>query len=519
MKKICLLLIALLIAVLFYTDANQGAAHSIKTALFTLLFLLTCGLLTRYRAGKIIAGILVLFFCAVQGMRIFLWQEYQSAFSEALAETFLATTTDEAQAMSLMYWPYLLVFLFITLLFYVFCRAIGRCFSAPVLRCAGGLFLVYLVVSGSLYYFNGKSRSDDFVWGETLTKHTPFYDLGEFFRVQHMQKMVNEVKTYQPDFHYDVVNDEIENYVLVIGESARRSDLGLYGRAENTTPLAVAQQKNMLVFNQAVSPAPVTILSVPVSVSNIPLGQTGHFSDYADNILTLAQSAGLKTHWYSNQGVGGLGYGLIAAISFRAQFSRWNDSMADDRTLLPDLDAALKQPGRKLIVLHIYGSHSPACKRVEGKTVIPFTGEQEEDCYLNSVYYTDELLGEITSRLADSRSSMLYFSDHGMIRKTAGGGETEYAHGIASPVKAAFDIPMYIWYSEKLIGNYPRGEKINALYSGSSDYWLISDWLGLRQHDKQRCASPLSDCYQPPQDIQVMDGNKILHNYSSLKPE
>ncbi|HHZ8504465.1 phosphoethanolamine transferase [Morganella morganii] len=515
MKKISLLLTALLAVVLFYIDDNHGVAHSIKTVLFTVMFLLTCGWLTRHPAGRIIAGILVLFFCMIQGMRFFLWQVYQSGFSETLAETLMATTPAEAGAMTLMYWPYLVVFFAGTVMFYLFCRYIGRSFSARTLRNTVVVFLAYLVISSSLYYFNGKYRSDDFVWGESLTKHSPFYPLGTFFRVHHMQLLINEVRTRQPVFRYDMVNDEIENYVLVIGESARRHDLSLYGRAEDTTPLAVAQQKNMLVFTNAVSPAPVTILSVPASIANVQPGQTGNFADYADNILTLAQSAGLKTYWYSNQGVGGMGYGLIAAISFRAEVTRRNEIIIDDRTLLPDLEAALAQPGRKLIILHLYGSHPPACERTEDKILLPFSGGREENCYLNSVYYTDALLGDITAQLEDSRSSMLYFSDHGMVRKHLS-GDTEYVHGIADPVRDSYDIPMYIWYSEKLAGQYPRGRKIESLYSGSADYWLISDWLGLRQHDERRCVSPLSDCYQPPEDVLVMDGNKELHSYRSL---
>lgn len=210
-----------------------------------------------------------------------------------------------------------------------------------------------------------------------------------------------------------------------------------------------------------------------------------------------------------------MGYGLIAAISFRAEVTRRNEIIIDDRTLLPDLEAALAQPGRKLIILHLYGSHPPACERTEDKILLPFSGGREENCYLNSVYYTDALLGDITAQLAGSRSSMLYFSDHGMVRKHLS-GDTEYVHGIADPVRDSYDIPMYIWYSEKLAGQYPRGRKIESLYSGSADYWLISDWLGLRQHDERRCISPLSDCYQPPEDVLVMDGNKELHSYRSL---
>lgn len=48
-----------------------------------------------------------------------------------------------------------------------------------------------------------------------------------------------------------------------------------------------------------------------------------------------------------------------------AQNKKWNEFIGYDEELLPHLDKALNEPStqKKLIILHTYGSHEPACNR------------------------------------------------------------------------------------------------------------------------------------------------------------
>jgi glucan phosphoethanolaminetransferase (alkaline phosphatase superfamily) len=100
----------------------------------------------------------------------------------------------------------------------------------------------------------------------------------------------------------------------------------------------------------------------------------------------------------------------IASISHKAQ---WIDTRYDTE-LLPALDEALKAPGRKLIFLHINGSHEMACDRYPPSANILHTGNKYEDCYNNAILFTDYFIGEVAKRLQGSASSLLYFSDHGL---------------------------------------------------------------------------------------------------------
>ena len=56
-------------------------------------------------------------------------------------------------------------------------------------------------------------------------------------------------------------------------------------------------------------------------------------------------------------------------------------------------------------------------------------------------------------------------------------------------------------------------------YSTANNYWLISDWLGIQQHASQACLSPMRECYQPNNNIQVIDGNRNILPVNQLPSE
>ena len=79
----------------------------------------------------------------------------------------------------------------------------------------------------------------------------------------------------------------------------------------------------------------------------------------------FANHAGFKTYWLSNQGKGNPKTSVISVIANMAQHKKWNEFIGYDEELLPFLDNALNDnsSNKKLIVLHTYGSHEPACNR------------------------------------------------------------------------------------------------------------------------------------------------------------
>jgi glucan phosphoethanolaminetransferase (alkaline phosphatase superfamily) len=84
-----------------------------------------------------------------------------------------------------------------------------------------------------------------------------------------------------------------------------------------------------------------------------------------------------------------------------------------------------------VIVLHLYGSHEPSCVRFPANQAVLHGGSEADDCYDNSVRYTDTLMGKMFSMLDNSRSSVMYFSDHGLIRNPQ--RAVVYSHGNVNP--------------------------------------------------------------------------------------
>lgn len=229
------------------------------------------------------------------------------------------------------------------------------------------------------------------------------------------------------------------NVVVVIGESSNRQHNSIYGFALPTTPRLEAERNNLFLFSQAVAPATNTAASLErILTFKKDDRKDGDWYTYP-NVVDLFHNCGYTTYWYSNQNQGGLYMDSSAAIATHADEAKYVGvtSSSDmqwyyDELLLPCLDKAFADDGasRKLIFLHLMGSHTGYMARYPEKysrfTVQEVTENMPKPWmntskakvlseYLNSIYYTDYILGEILNKVKESPnpSLMLYLSDHG----------------------------------------------------------------------------------------------------------
>ncbi len=101
----------------------------------------------------------------------------------------------------------------------------------------------------------------------------------------------------QPSWNVDSAKSNEVNYVIVVGESMRRDYMSLFGYPTSTTPFL--DKVNGTFYSNYISTAPNTFESLPRTLA-LSEGKKSHI---ADNIITLAKTAGLHTHWFSNQGL------------------------------------------------------------------------------------------------------------------------------------------------------------------------------------------------------------------------
>lgn len=290
-------------------------------------------------------------------------------------------------------------------------------------------------------------------------------------------------------------------YVFVIGESANRNHLALYGYPRDTTPRLSAllrqdqragRSPQLFMFTNAISSDTHTIpnlramlLFQELSPDNEPLS--------SPSLLQLFQAAGFKTWWLSNQ-VTTHSALSTALIADDAHVTRYTNTARDegrsvryDEILLPELDAALADAApRKAIFLHLLGSHLSYALRYPPEFAFftkiseipdaPWRGPKEKgyiNDYDNSIRYTDDLLARIIAKVRhnDGSAAVLYVSDHGQEVY-----DTRPVRGqmIENPSRHMFDVPLLLWLSPDYRARHP--EVVAAAAANKDLPFITSDF-------------------------------------------
>ncbi|GEK13721.1 phosphoethanolamine transferase [Aliivibrio fischeri] len=278
---------------------------------------------------------------------------------------------------------------------------------------------------------------------------------------------IMEQRNNKPTWTLLNTSSEKKNYILVVGESVRKDYMNAYGFPLENTPFM--SSANGMQWNNFLSPGPNTFTSV---IRFLTLND-GKNVQLNNNIITLANMAGIETYWLSNQGKMGVfdtGISALAHYSDKTIFTKtgsFNDSNVYDSALLPYVKEALSSDANsKLIIVHLIGSHPLFCDRVEGNVEFDFSGDKIS-CYVQSIKQTDNLLSSINDMAIDAGLpySLIYLSDHGLGHRDNG---RNLRH--APSTKESYEVPLFITgsdYTEKtVIENHRSG--FHFIYALSS---------------------------------------------------
>lgn len=270
-------------------------------------------------------------------------------------------------------------------------------------------------------------------------------------------------------------------YVLVVGETGRAGNFGLYGYDRATTP-QLSARNDLVVAKDAWSCGTSTAVSLPCMFSH--LGRDGQSSSKSyENLLDVLQRAGLAVLWVDNQsGCKGVCARVHSAgtlptsnqsspqektdarkaisLTQQEQATLCKDGECVDMALLDDLDNRIdalptEQRARGVVlVLHQMGSHGPAYfKRSlsQDKKFAPeCTNVALQSCdreslvnaYDNSIVATDRMLGGLIGWLEQKGqrqpTAMMYVADHG----ESLGENNIYLHGL--PYSVAPDVQKHV---------------------------------------------------------------------------
>ncbi|CAN5742296.1 phosphoethanolamine--lipid A transferase [soil metagenome] len=258
---------------------------------------------------------------------------------------------------------------------------------------------------------------------------------------------------------------------LVVGETGRADHFSLNGYARLTNPELA--KLGVVSYTDVTSCGTATAASLPCMFSH--LGKQGFESRDRDfeNLLDLAQRAGLAVLWLDNQsGCKGLcdrvpnaNAGGAAPGGGTPPAALCSAGECLDEALLANLDARIaalpadRRARGVLLVLHQMGSHGPAYYKRSPADRKPFLPECTtnvlQQCspealinaYDNSIAYTDHVLAETVKWLetqeANYDPALLYVSDHG----ESLGENNIYLHGLPYAIapREQKHVPMIAW--------------------------------------------------------------------------
>ncbi|WP_053007484.1 phosphoethanolamine transferase [Pragia fontium] len=348
-------------------------------------------------------------------------------------------------------------------------------------------------------------------------RFTPFRFANEVYQsyktVMESEAKIKQLMAQPSTWSPSLSTSDYDTYIIVIGESVRRDFMHAYGFSIANTPFS--STANGLFFQNYISAAGSTQASVSGSLVMSHNGEQQN----NNNIINLAKKQGLSVYWISNQGsLGNSDFGVsqIGKQADNVTFLKKGDYDSrpfSDGDLLPHFQQAIAETSsaKKLIILHLMGSHSDFCSRVNDQ-YDEFFINKKLSCYVQSIKNTDNLLAELAQSASGNHKkwTMIYFSDHGLSSMHQENGRVaNLQHGDRS--KQNFQVPFFITsYDAK------QRKEIHHYRSGLDFLQLYTQWTGSKEPLLSEACDLLSDvnCHKK---IQVINFDDKLVDYDSLE--
>lgn len=276
-----------------------------------------------------------------------------------------------------------------------------------------------------------------------------------------------------------------EKIYFIIGETARRDHMSLYGYPVKTTPFLDSLYQTKAVdfnFYNGIAPAPLTreALRIVLSFAS-PLDGKPFYT--SQNVVELARNAGYTAYWISNQDKVSLGDGYIGYVSSEADFTSFRDRLKngklEDLNLLELVSMKSVNKEKQIFFVNLIGSHSSYDQRFDSIDERKIPGKNIVADYDRSILHTDRVLeGFFDLMRKDSSAVMIYFSDHGEV----------IGKGHSMGWKQDYIVPFLMMsndtniISNNIINKYI--DKETNLINTSSIIYIMSEILGYRVSDR-----------------------------------
>ncbi|WP_242613034.1 phosphoethanolamine transferase [Helicobacter pylori] len=408
---------------------------------------------------------------------------FKMPFSRGLIDTLLATNSSETMAFVKSYNNYLFYYAFILIALLIVIKTIR--FRALVPGVIASVLGLSLLTIGSVRHVEYLT-SNDAILKRSLRSlslvrgfYSTYLSLSDRQQAIKFYSFLNNL--YLPSDYLSSTGD-VSNVVLVIGESASRNFMQLYGyNAPNSpllSPLANEREResnNLFVFSDAISKEAHTS-EVFESLLNYSNAETNKPWYHYHNMIDIFKRSHYETFWLEKQIIDqwGITQNLVSNRSKNRYYILGNYGAYDEelaKFYTKSVQSRLKS--KNFIVFHLIGSHSWYADRFP-KSFAKFkpndldfsnlhaSSDRDKQIvtdYVNSLYYNDAVLNEIFNLFKDKDAIVFYLSDHAQDMFESG---PTYGHRCS---KAGLEIPFMIYVSDIFKEKHPEKVKLikNAL--------------------------------------------------------
>jgi heptose-I-phosphate ethanolaminephosphotransferase len=292
--------------------------------------------------------------------------------------------------------------------------------------------------------------------------------------------------------------------VLVIGESTTRVHMGLYGYGRETTPKLSSIKNELTVFSNVFASRPNTIESLE-QVLTFADQEHPDFYKTTPSLIAIMKQAGYKSYWITNQQTLTTRNTMLTTFAKQADEQvflnharRQNAYSFDEKVLAPYAEKLLKKDEKKLIIVHLLGTHMKYAYRYpdsynffKDADGIPAAIAADADKvalvneYDNAVRYNDTIVHSLIQQLkqstkSDAQSLLVYFSDHGEdVYDSA--PHTFKGRNEGAPTYPMYAVPFIVWHSPNWQNAHQLADPsiLNRQYDNADFIYTWSDLIGL----------------------------------------
>jgi heptose-I-phosphate ethanolaminephosphotransferase len=341
-----------------------------------------------------------------------------------------------------------------------------------------------------------------------------------FFGYVNYQKELSEVENNLLNFNQippltnlaEEAKPSPTTVVLVIGESTTRLHMSLYGYPRDTNPKLNTIKDELHVFNNVFASRPNTIESLE-QVLTFADQENPDLYKTKPSLIAMMKQAGYKTYWITNQQTLTARNTMLTTFAKQADEQvflntsrRQNSYSPDEKVLPPYAEKLMRNDEKKLIVVHLLGTHMKYVYRYpkrydyfkDNNQLLPTLSEDKVQTineYDNAVRYNDMVVYQLIDQLKQKKqhSLLVYFSDHGEdvfdTKPNDFKGRNE-----ASPTLPMYAVPFVIWHSPDWFNAAKVDDPaiLNRQYDNADFFYTWSNLLGLTYDDYRDEESILS---------------------------